>query len=126
MTQLGDFLAEYRKNHSLTLRDLAEKSGLSHAYIDKLEKGIDPRNGKPVIPTIDTLERIAKATGKTLQDILKISGYVSGELQGELDLDDILQKHNVQVYVDGEPDEAAKQDILDYIKFRTQQKRKKK
>ena len=77
MTKLGNFLKGYRDTHDLSLRNFAALSGLSHTYIEKLEKGSDPRSGKPVVPTINTLQALAKATGKTLLEILQIAGYVS-------------------------------------------------
>lgn len=76
MTKLGNFLKGYRDTHDLSLRNFAALSGLSHTYIEKIEKGSDPRSGKPVVPTINTLQALAKATGKTLLEILQIAGYV--------------------------------------------------
>lgn len=76
MTKLGNYLKRYRSVHGLSLRNFAALSGLSHTYIEKLEKGTDPRSGKPVVPTIDTLQSLSKATGKTLLEILQITGYI--------------------------------------------------
>ncbi len=46
MNGLGDFLEGYMKENDLSLRKFAEQVGLSHTYIDKLIKGVDPRSGK--------------------------------------------------------------------------------
>ncbi len=89
MTKLGRFMKDYRDGYGLSLRDFAVLSGLSHTYIEKLEKGINLRSGKPVIPTVATLQAIAKATGKTLLEILQVSGYVS-------DISDLKQSADIQ------------------------------
>lgn len=73
--KLGDFILEYRKDHSLNMREFASLCNMSHTYISKLEKGIDPRNGKKVIPTIETLQKIANGTNISLDKLLEISGY---------------------------------------------------
>lgn len=76
MTKLGNFIKGYRIDHSLSLRNFATLSGLSHTYIEKLEKGVNRKSGKPLVPTIETMQAIAKATGKTLLEILQVSGYI--------------------------------------------------
>lgn len=59
---LGDFLRHYRDEHKLSLRALAEKAGVSPAYISNLEHGIDPMTKKPVKPSAKKLTQLAKAT----------------------------------------------------------------
>lgn len=76
MKTLGQLIKEYREEHdNMSLRDFADKCGVSHAYIDKLEKGIDPRSGKPVVPTLDTVEKVSKALEKTKESVLKEIGF---------------------------------------------------
>jgi len=79
MKKLGDIIKQYREENTLSLREFAEKCDVSHTYIDKLEKGIDPRNGKPVMPTLDTVERISRALGITVKDLLEQIGYILSE-----------------------------------------------
>jgi len=74
--RIGEIVKQYRNKQSLSLRQFAEKCNLSHSYIDKLEKGIDPRNGKNVEPTIDSLVKIAKAMNMELYELLILSGYI--------------------------------------------------
>lgn len=79
------------------------------------------------------LDRLPEA--RMLAKIARILGCSVDYLMGETDIrtyeqprsaDELLREKNFHVYVDGEPDEDAKQDILDYIEFRTQTKKKKK
>lgn len=59
---LGDFLRHYRDEHRLSLRALAERAGVSPAYISNLERGLDPMTKKPVKPSAKKLAELAKAT----------------------------------------------------------------
>lgn len=82
---LGKFLQNYRKEHDLSLRDFAEKLGISHSYLNRLENGYDIRSGKPVTPTVETLQQIARSLNMDLGEILEISGYTVGETYVEKD-----------------------------------------
>ena len=63
MSKLGDYVKEKRVSRGLSLRKFAELCGLSHTYLDSIEKGIDPRNGEEVRPTADTITKLAKGLG---------------------------------------------------------------
>lgn len=58
---LGNKIKELRGDTSL--RDFAEKIGISHTYLSSLEKGVDPRTNKPVNVTADTIIRIGDKLG---------------------------------------------------------------
>jgi transcriptional regulator with XRE-family HTH domain len=77
---VGSIIKRYREEHDLSLRDFAEKSALSHAYVDKLEKGIDPRSKKNVEPTLDTLIKIASAMNISLDQLLEECGVLKNEV----------------------------------------------
>ncbi|MFB5095563.1 helix-turn-helix transcriptional regulator [Bacillus cereus] len=76
---LGEIIKNYRLTNKLSLRDFAQKCDVSHTYIDKLEKGIDPRNGKPVEPTLLVVEKISKAMNKKTENLLEEIGFIEGE-----------------------------------------------
>ena len=71
---LGELILNYRNSFSpkMSLRAFAEKCGLSHTYISALEKNIDPRTGKPIAPTLDTVKFISKGMDMPIEDILRI------------------------------------------------------
>ena len=69
---LGDLIKTYRSDNKLSLRVFAERCGLSHTYISALEKNIDPRTGKPIAPTLDTVKYISKGMNMSIEEILKI------------------------------------------------------
>lgn len=68
---LGDLIKQYRTINKLSLRDFASRCGLSHTYISALEKNIDPRTGKPIAPTLDTVKYVAKGMNTSIEEILK-------------------------------------------------------
>lgn len=57
--KLGKIIRQLRGD--LSLRDFAIKCDVSHTTIDNLEKGIDPRTGKPTQVKMATLQKIADA-----------------------------------------------------------------
>jgi transcriptional regulator with XRE-family HTH domain len=62
---LGKRIRHARERRNFTQDGLAEKAGLSRIYIAKLE------GGDRKAPSLDALERIAKALGVKLVDLLK-------------------------------------------------------
>lgn len=77
MNYIGEYIRKYRGN--MSLRDFADKCGISHTHLDSIEKGIDPRTGKPVKVTVETLKKIAIAMNMTINDLLIKSGDVKIE-----------------------------------------------
>ena len=70
--RLGEYMKMYRASNKISMKELADSCGFSKAYVGMLEKGINPTTGKPVSPTIQTLEKIARGTGQDLDSLLKI------------------------------------------------------
>lgn len=68
--KLGDLIAQYRADHSLSQRQFANACGLSNGYISMLERGKNPATNKPVTPTIPQLKKLASGMGMTLMDLL--------------------------------------------------------
>ena len=52
------------------MQDFATRSGLSKGYISMLEKGKHPQNNKPIVPSIDTFGKVAKAMCISLNELL--------------------------------------------------------
>ena len=63
LKETGDRLREIRVKRNLSLREAAEKVGISHTYLNALERGYEPRTGRPVNPSARTLVLIAKGYG---------------------------------------------------------------
>lgn len=90
--KLGEFIRKYRGKQSL--REFASKCGISHTHLDSIEKGIDPRTGKSVRITIETLKKIANAMNMSVNDLLIQSGEVPDSQVKKVDNNKILYKYN--------------------------------
>lgn len=56
---LGDILKEFRQKEKLSMDKFAERSGLTKGYISMLEKNQHPKTKKALLPTLETLEKVA-------------------------------------------------------------------
>lgn len=82
MSDLGNLLIELRGKESL--RDAANRIGISHTYLRILEKGVDLRSGNPAKATSDTLRLISKAYNYSYEDLLRVSGIIDNDLKDKL------------------------------------------
>lgn len=83
MQNLQSFLINKRKELKLSLRNAADLIGISHSYLNTLEKGVDPRNNAPVNPTPETLQLISKAYNISYEYLMRLSGYLNNESKDE-------------------------------------------
>lgn len=101
---IGEFLREQRRTARLSLRQLADLTGVSNPYLSQIERGLRK-------PSADVLQQIAKA--------LRISSealYVRAGL-----LDEPTGGHSVEDAVLADPflDEQQKRALLEvYMSFR--------
>lgn len=68
--RLGEIIKRYREENGLSLRDFAKKSGVSNSYLSMLETGRQPQSGRPIVPTLTTLNKIASAVGMRIDDLI--------------------------------------------------------
>lgn len=66
---LGDVIKEYRSKEKLTLKDFSAMTGLSVAYINQLEKNLNPRTNREIVPSIETFYKVANAIGVSLEEL---------------------------------------------------------
>ncbi len=70
--ELSEIIKSYRSEHGLSLREFSKMSGVSNSYLSMLENGRQPRDGKPIVPTLTKLDQIASAMGIRLDDLIKM------------------------------------------------------
>ena len=70
--KLGSIIHSYRKEHKLSMDALAERSGLSKAYIAILENEKNPISGKPAKPSLETIQKLAKSMKLTTDDLISM------------------------------------------------------
>mgnify|MGYP000944714474 CR=1 FL=1 len=59
--KLSEILRNYRSEHGLTLQAFADRANLTKQYLSMLENNKNSKNGKPIIPSIETLRKLANA-----------------------------------------------------------------
>lgn len=67
---LGDLIKSYRREHGFSMEQFAKQSGLSKAYISILERNVNPVNGKPVIPSLETIKAVAQAINMDFNEVI--------------------------------------------------------
>ena len=77
MQKLSKLLKEKRNAMRISLRSAADLIGISHTYLDKLEKGVDSRTGTGNKPTPDTLKLISSAYNINYSKLLEYCGYIT-------------------------------------------------
>lgn len=90
INKLSEFVRAKRGN--LSLREFAQQcDGISHTQIDSIERGADPRTGKPVRPTVETLSKIAKGTGVSVAYLAALAnGDDTTSLSSSKETDELL------------------------------------
>lgn len=68
--KLGELLKSYRMEHKLSMDAFCELSDLTKGYISMLEKNEHPKSKKPIVPSYDTIEKIAKGMQISTEDLI--------------------------------------------------------
>ena len=69
---LGDIIKNYRECNNITIGEFASACSLSKGYISMLENNINPRNNKPISPTLPSMAKVASGMGIELDTLLKM------------------------------------------------------
>lgn len=67
--KLREFIMKFREENGLSQREFAKRCNLSHNTIHLLEKGINPRSGKTLVPDTITYKKIADGMGMTMDEL---------------------------------------------------------
>ncbi|MGT2923891.1 XRE family transcriptional regulator [Streptococcus caviae] len=68
--KLGELLNDYRSKYKISMDEFSKVSNLTKGYISMLEKNEHPRTKKPIIPSYETVQKIAKGMGISFEDLL--------------------------------------------------------
>lgn len=109
LIQLADFVSQKRNEAGLTSKQLADKSGLSPAYISRIEKG-DYEN-----PSLPTMRALAEGLGLSLQNLLQEIGFLNNESRPSFQL--ISQSLRQMGYSDKETE-----DVIRYARYLREQR----
>lgn len=75
MRSLGELLKHLRAEESL--RNAAQRIGISYSYLALLESDTDPRTNRTPNPTPETLQKIAKAYKYDYLKLIEVAGYLN-------------------------------------------------
>lgn len=68
---LGDVIYRYRMSKDkMTLKEFADCSGLSVAYVNQLENNRNPKTNEPIVPSLETFSKVAAGMGISLNELL--------------------------------------------------------
>jgi transcriptional regulator with XRE-family HTH domain len=75
MNALGEIIKEFRVENKMSYRKLSRLSGLSHTFIENIEKN-KSMSGRPISPTIESLYKLSSAMNMDMKDVLIKMGYI--------------------------------------------------
>lgn len=81
--KLSQIIEQFRKDHDLSQRQFAARCGLSNGYIAMIEREANPATGRPIIPTLPALEKIAAGLRISLDDLLGMMDDVPVSLRDD-------------------------------------------
>lgn len=74
---LSEYIKQYLQAHEISLNELSRQCGISKGYMSMIVQGVSPSSGKPIVPSIKILQRLANGTGITLNDLCaSVDSYV--------------------------------------------------
>ncbi|HEU6961684.1 TPA: helix-turn-helix transcriptional regulator [Streptococcus pneumoniae] len=111
--KLGELLKSYRTEHKLSMDAFCELSDLTKGYISMLEKNEHPKSKKPIVPSYDTIEKIAKGMQISTEDLIDM---LDDDQEIQINATpDLLSKSPIQtIYDELEPPRQGK--VLNYAK----------
>lgn len=69
---LGTLIARFREEERMSMDEFASRSGLSKAYISMLERNVNSRSGKPIVPSLETIKAVSGAIGVDFNAVISI------------------------------------------------------
>ena len=82
---LGEYIKKYRTDHRYSMDEFAKRVNMSKAYISILERNYNPSTGKAAVPSLETIRRVALATGTDFNELIAM---LDGDQQISLGNDD--------------------------------------
>ena len=117
--KLSELIIEYRREHGISQRQMASQCSLSTGYISLIEKEINPQTGKPMVPSLAVLNKLAKGMGITLDNLLSVCDDMPVDISATettvLDEKDGLDLEIAEIILS--LSESKKQEALRYLRY---------
>lgn len=112
LSKLSKIVDNYITKNDISLRDFAKQCDLSHSYVAKLRKGYDPITKKTVVPSIDTIEKLAKGMNMDLEYLLTMSKYLDDDKE-QSDL--VEESSEIYTFINRNKANVLANDIIDIL-----------
>ena len=116
---LSELIIEYRNEHGISQRQMASQCKLSTGYIFLIEKETNPQTGKPMVPSLAVLNKLAKGMGITLDKLLSVCDDMPVDISATektvLDEKDGLDIEIAEIILS--LSESKKQEALRYLRY---------
>lgn len=115
--ELGKIINKYRIEHEMSMDEFSRVSGISKTYISMLESGINRKNGKPIVPTVEYIQKAATGMFMSFDELFNM---VRDDTEINLNdrVDAVVAKKAIRIPVLGRVAAgipiSAIQEILDY------------
>lgn len=76
LPEFRELIVKIRKEKKLSLRDASALMGISHSYLDKLEKGFNASTSMETKPSADAVKAIANAYKINYDYLMELCGYI--------------------------------------------------
>ena len=70
--KLSDAIRDYRLRNNMSQREFSIKCGLSNTYISFLEKELNPKTGRPMVPTLEQYKKVALGMDLSVQQLFEL------------------------------------------------------
>lgn len=75
LAKLGEVIKEYRIRQQLTQKELSKRLGITISYLSMLERGKNPKTGRPSQPSYNVLEGFIRELDIDRNVALDLAGY---------------------------------------------------
>ena len=99
--KIGEFIQKYLHENGISQNQFAIKCGFSGSYIGQLIRGINPKTGRPIEPTIEAYRSIAEAMDISVQELFEkienapIEIYKNSKGDARIIDIDTIRKHKI-------------------------------
>jgi len=70
--KLSAIITNYRNRLQISQREFARRCGLSNSYISFIENEVNPKTGRPMVPTLEQYQKIASGMDLTVHQLFEL------------------------------------------------------
>ena len=114
---LSELIIKYRQEHDISQRQMASQCNLSTGYISLIEKETNPQTGKPMVPSLNVLNKLAKGMSMSIDELLSVCDDMPVNITEKTVLDekDGLDLEIARIILS--LSEGKKQEALRYLRY---------